>query len=232
MLAWVVPLAVAADDGVSARAYEVLSKNCFACHGAARMSGLDLRTGPSALAGGAHGAVIVPFQAAESKLIRMVSHSVKPAMPPGKQLPDADVETLRTWIQAGASSDGWGRAEGAAERIITPAERAYWAFQTPKRLDPPKAAKPGSPVNRIDAFLLATMQSRGLKPSPRADKRTLIRRAYLDLLGLPPAPEEVEAFVNDRSADAWSKLVDRLLASPHYGERWARHWLDLVRYAD
>lgn len=229
LLSCFVPALAAADDGASARAYDILSKNCFACHGAAKTSGLDLRTVQSAMAGGAHGAVIVPSQPGESKLLKLVTHSAEPAMPPGKKLPDADVEALRAWIQAGAPGDGWGRAEEPKERIITAAERNYWAFRPVKRADPPKA---GKSANAIDAFLLSAMQSRGLKTSPRADKRTLIRRAYLDLLGLPPAPEEVDAFVNDRSQDAWPKLIDRLLASPHYGERWARHWLDLVRYAD
>ncbi|HKA00709.1 MAG TPA: PSD1 and planctomycete cytochrome C domain-containing protein [Candidatus Solibacter sp.] len=232
VLAGLVRAATAADDGISARAYGVLSKNCFTCHGAAKTAGLDLRTGQSALAGSAHGAVIVPFQPADSRLIKLVSHSAQPAMPPGKKLSDEDVDTLRAWIQAGASSQGWSRVEDPPDRPITPEERNYWAFRPPKRVGPPKITKPGWSANPMDAFLLAAMQSPGLKSSPRADRRTLIRRAYLDLLGLPPAPEEVEAFLKDRSPDAWPKLIDKLLASPHYGERWARHWLDLVRYAD
>ncbi|HMZ21313.1 MAG TPA: DUF1549 and DUF1553 domain-containing protein, partial [Blastocatellia bacterium] len=118
------------------------------------------------------------------------------------------------------------------ERPITPEERAYWAFQTPKHATPTRASLPAWNKNPIDAFLFAAMKAKGLKPSPRADRRTLIRRAYLDLTGLPPSPEEVEAFVNDKTPDVWERLVDKLLASPHYGERWARHWLDLVRFAD
>jgi hypothetical protein len=118
------------------------------------------------------------------------------------------------------------------ERPITPEERRFWAFQPPRRVSPPPADLPGWDHNPIDAFLLSSMKARGLTPSPRADRRTLIRRAYLDLLGLPPTPQEVEGFLKDAAPGAWERLVDRLLASPHYGERWARHWLDLVRYAD
>src|SRR5262249_23707090 len=112
------------------------------------------------------------------------------------------------------------------ERPITAEERRYWAFQKPKRATPPGADNP------IDAFLRAALEAKGVKPASRADRRDLIRRAYLDLLGLPPAPAEVEAFVADRSPNAWPNLVEKLLASSHYGERWARHLLDLVRYED
>jgi mono/diheme cytochrome c family protein len=242
-----------AAQGISRQAYAVLKKNCFACHGATRTSGLDLRTAGSVRAGGEGGPVIVPFEANESRLYLFVNHSEKPAMPPGKKLPDTDIEILRRWIEAGASFDGFentvasasyekrkderktetGVEVGIEERPITPEERRYWAFQQPQRTDPPRITnKNPNPPNPIDAFLIAAMKAKGLSPSPQADRRTLIRRAYLDLTGLPPSPEEVESFVKDSAPDAWERLVDRLLASPHYGERWARHWLDLVRYAD
>ena len=118
------------------------------------------------------------------------------------------------------------------DRPITAAERQMWAFRRPVRPPIPTVADAAWSSNPIDAFLFAAWKAKGLTPSPRADRRTLIRRAYQDVLGLPPSPEEIQSFVNDRSPDAWPKLIDRLLASPHYGERWARHWLDLVRYAD
>ena len=117
-------------------------------------------------------------------------------------------------------------------RPITAEERAYWAFVRPARPPVPAAEDPAWNANPIDAFLLAAMQAQGLKPAPPADRRTLVRRAYLDVWGLPPTPEQVDAFLHDDSPDAWEKLVEALLASPHYGERWARHWMDLVRYAD
>jgi hypothetical protein len=216
--------ALSAQD-LSTRASQILQKNCLMCHGGAKTSGLDLRTREGMLAGGERGPAIVPFMADDSKLFQFVSHTQQPAMPPGKSLSQADLETLRDWIDAGAPVTARKGGEASAKleiRPFTPEEKNYWAFQKPTR------ATGGS----IDEFLRAAMDSRGLKPTPRADRQVLIRRAYLDLLGLPPTPEEVEAFVRDGSPDAWPKLIDRLLASPHYGERWARHWLDLVRYAD
>jgi mono/diheme cytochrome c family protein len=226
---------------LSRQAYAVLKQNCFGCHGAAKMSGLDLRTAESALAGGDNGKVIEPFDAGASRLYQFVSHQAKPTMPPGKKLTDTAVETLRRWIEAGASFDGFEREAAAGkedepailiERPITPEERGFWAFQPPRRVAPPRVSYQGWGANPIDAFLLAKMKDRGIKPSPLADRRTLIRRAYLDLTGLPPTPEEIAAFVKDSRPRAWERLIDRLLASPQYGERWARHWLDLVRYAD
>jgi hypothetical protein len=197
-------------------------------------------------AGGEHGPAIVPFEAEESRLFKFITHQEKPQMPPGKKISDAEIEIVRRWIEAGAPFDGFervvsnapdGRGNAEApkipERPITLEERQFWAFQSPQRAKLPQVSQPGwSSNNPIDAFLLAKMKAKGLKPSPKADRRTLIRRAYLDLLGLPPSPEEVEAFVKDTAPEAWERLVDRLLASPHYGERWARHWLDLVRFAD
>jgi mono/diheme cytochrome c family protein len=229
------------SQSLSQQAYAVLRQNCFGCHGAAKTSELDLRTAESLLAGGENGKVIVPGDAQASRLFQFVTHQEKPTMPPGKKLSEADIETLRRWIAAGASFEGFApvvaeaaKAEAAKlpERPFTAAERGFWAFQAPQRITPPRATLASWNRNPIDAFLFAAMKAKGVKPSPRADRRTLIRRAYLDVTGLPPAPEEVAAFVNDKAPDAYEKLIDRLLASPHYGERWARHWLDLVRYAD
>ena len=231
-------------QNLSQQAFAILKKNCMGCHGAAKTSGLDLRTGESTLAGGENGPVLVPGDDDASKLLKLVTHELKPEMPPGKKLADPDIEVLRQWIEAGASFDGFEKTAAASpdkaktelakleDRPITPEERAYWAFQAPKRLLPPRAALPAWNKNPIDGFLFSAMNAKGIKPSPRADRRTLIRRAYLDLTGLPPNPEEVEAFEKDKAPDAWERLVDKLLASPHYGERWARHWLDLVRFAD
>ncbi len=215
------------------------------CHGAAKTSGLDLRTGESILAGGENGPALVPGDDDASKLLKLVTYELKPEMPPGKKLANADIEILRQWIEAGASFESFEETAAAAspdkakaelakleDRPITPEERKYWAFQSPKRVTPPRAALAGWNKNPIDAFLFSAMKAKGVKPSPRADRRTLIRRAYLDLTGLPPSPEEVAAFEKDKAPDAWERLVDKLLASPHYGERWARHWLDLVRFAD
>jgi mono/diheme cytochrome c family protein len=227
------------SQSLSQQAYAILRQNCFGCHGAAKTSELDLRTAEGVLAGGENGKVIVPGDAQASRLFQFATHQEKPTMPPGKKLSEADIETLRKWIAAGASFEGFApvvaettKAEKLPERPFTAAERSFWAFQAPQRITPPRATLASWNRNPIDAFLFAAMKAKGVKPSPRADRRTLIRRAYLDVTGLPPAPEEVAAFVNDKAPDAYEKLIDRLLASPHYGERWARHWLDLVRYAD
>jgi len=242
-LAWHADARVAkvTQQDLSRQAYSVFKQNCFACHGTAKMSGLDLRTAEGIRTGGDNGQVLVPMDLQASRLFQFVTHQEKPTMPPGRKLSDADIDILRRWIEAGASFDGFDasatttKSEEPAtvpEHVFTPEERGFWAFQPPHTAAVPKPARAGWSSNPIDAFLFAKMSEKGLTPSPRADSRTLIRRAYLDLTGLPPSPEEVSAFVNDKTPDAYQKLVDRLLASPHYGERWARHWLDLVRYAD
>ena len=223
---------------LAADAYQILEKNCHACHGAAvQMSKLDLRTRERTLIGGERGPAVEPTNLNLSFLWRFVTHEQKPEMPPGSKLADADIETLRKWIIAGApfpeiavTDEEAARREALKkleERLITEQDRQWWAFQPPRRTNPPVAAK-----NPIDGFLLAKLREKGIEPNAEADKRTLIRRAYLDMLGLPPTPEEVHAFLNDDSPKAWENLVDRLLASRHYGERWGRHWLDLVHYAD
>ncbi|OWK38113.1 PSD1 and planctomycete cytochrome C domain-containing protein [Fimbriiglobus ruber] len=198
----------------------VLAEACFACHGPddkARKGDLRLDTRADATAAGA----IVPGKPAESAVVqRLLSGDPGKIMPPpktGKKLTAAQVETLKKWI-----------AEGAEYR-------GHWAFTAPKRAPLPKLAVPPAGFrirNPIDAFVLARLEKEGLKPSPEADKVTLIRRVTLDLTGLPPTPAEVEAFVADASADTYEKLVDRLLASPRYGERMALEWLDAARYAD
>jgi len=234
-----------ATDDLSRQAYEVLQKNCFACHGLSKMSGLDLRTRASMLTGGERGPAVVPYDLSTSRLYQAVTHADRPTMPPTLRISDTDIDTLRRWIEAGAKLDGIAvEAGGAAEqkqkaalvkleeRPITAEEQQFWAFQPPRRVNPPRMSDRRWNRNPVDAFLLAAMKAKGLQPSPKADRRVLIRRGYLDLLGLPPAPEEVEAFLADNSPGGWERLVDRLLASPNYGERWARHWLDLVRYAD
>ncbi|MDZ4802889.1 MAG: DUF1549 domain-containing protein, partial [Bryobacteraceae bacterium] len=241
-------VSVFAQADLGTKAAQILRKNCVTCHGASlKMSGLDLRTREAILAGGTRGPALSPTNPQRSLLMKLVTHEEKPTMPPGQKLSDADIAVLTAWIEAGAalpepaapsttsatptsSADDDRKAAMARmeERPITPLERKFWAFQQPVRRDPPKAFG-ASPV---DAFLRAKLQERGLKPSPRADARTLIRRVYLDLTGLPPSPEEVADFVRDPSQKRWTEVVDKLLASPHYGERWGRHWLDLVHYAD
>lgn len=206
------------------------------CHGETiKQSDLDLRTHESILRGGMTGPAVTPGNVDDSVLWQMVSGD-SPAMPPGGKLLAAELETIRKWIAEGAPA--WTAADAAAgpsasdlakleERPILPEEKARWAFQPPK-----KAAAPAGAENPVDAFLNKALAGKGLVAGEKADRRTLIRRAYLDLTGLPPTPQQVQAFVNDKDPRAWENLVDALLASPHYGERWGRHWLDLAHYAD
>ena len=198
-------------------------------------SGLDLRTREAMLTGGERGAALKPGDAANSKIYRFAMGIDQPSMPPGKKLSDADLAILKNWIDSGANLDpavSSAKEDPKAilakleDRQITEEERKFWSFQQVKRVDPPAAG------NAVDGFLNAAWKSKGLKASAKADKRTLVRRAYLDVIGIPPSLEEVNAFLRDESPNAFTTLVEQLLASPHYGERWGRHWLDLARYAD
>ncbi|HTM50743.1 MAG TPA: PSD1 and planctomycete cytochrome C domain-containing protein [Bryobacteraceae bacterium] len=234
------PVLLAAED-LPRQAIEILTANCSGCHGEAlRMSKLDLRSRESMLAGGERGPALEPGDPAKSRLYRLAARMENPSMPPGKELPDWQLEVLKRWIGTGAPMPaGPPRAQNRdaaltalENRPITEEERRFWSFQPVARRDPPAVKDSAWVRNPVDAFLLAALEAKGLKPSPPSDKRALIRRAYLDVTGLPPDPAEVTAFLADRSPDAFERVVDRLLASPHYGERWARHWLDLVRYAD
>jgi cytochrome c553 len=211
-MAWLVATLALADDETARR---ILATQCLSCHGAAAMGGLDLRARESLLKGGGRGAAVVPGKAAESLLYQAVLRQGPLAMPPGKKgLSEAEVATLKEWIDGGAN---FGEAAIAARP-------SWWSFQKLKR--PPGAS------SSIDAFVSAKLRERGLQPVPKAGKRELLRRVTFDLIGLPPTVEEIAAFEADRTPGAYAKVVDRLLASPRYGERWGRHWLDVVRYAD
>ncbi|MFN3652527.1 MAG: PSD1 and planctomycete cytochrome C domain-containing protein [Armatimonadota bacterium] len=202
----------------------VLEKRCLGCHGVGTTLGkLDLRSREAALKGGTRGASLVPGKSADSLLYHLVTGERTPLMPPGGKLPAAEIAVLKQWIDGGAPWDG--------EAVKTAAEQVWWSFRP---LSIPVVPKLNSPwvKNPIDAFVLAKLKANGLSPSPPATRPALIRRAYLDLIGIPPTPEEVDAFVADTAPDAYEKVVDRLLASPHYGERWGRHWLDVARFSE
>lgn len=206
----------------------IFASNCTKCHGAEKQKGaLRLDSAAGILKGGDSGEpLFLPGDAANSHLIKLVSRSdPDEAMPPegkGEPLSEAQVTTLRDWIDQGAKLP---EVEGADAQLGTD----HWSFQPIVRHTPPASAAAANPV---DAFILDAMRAKGLSPSSRADRRTLIRRLYLVLHGLPPSTAEVDAFLADSSPDAWEKLVDRALASPRYGERFARHWLDIVRFAE
>ena len=211
----------------------IFQKTCWNCHGpSVQLSQLSLATREAALKGGAHGAALVPGNSGKSKLYLLAAGLEKPAMPIGGKLTATEVETLKLWIDQGAKWEGTatiisGAPPAVADPPIRPEERAYWAFKLPV-----KPALPIEKTNPIDAFIQITLAAKGRHQTPRADRATLVRRAYLDLIGLPPSPAETAEFVSDNSPNAWPKLIDKLLASPQYGERWGRHWLDLARYAD
>ena len=204
------------DDAVALR---VIETKCLSCHGAPQMSGLDLHTRPTAIRGGKRGSSIVPGKPDESLLLRAVAGAAEIKMPPGKDsLSAGEIAALRDWIASGAA---WTEVKPAGEP-------SWWSFKKVLRPTVPNV----DATNPIDAFVLHNLGAKNLTPAPLADRRTLIRRASFDLLGLPPPPDRVEKFINDSAPDAWPKLIDELLASPQYGERWGRHWLDVARYAD
>jgi len=198
----------------------ILAKHCLSCHGPDKQRGdLRLDRKADALRGGESGRLVVPGKPDDSRLFQRVTAADDTRMPPkGDGLSTAEVAILKVWIEQGAN---WPDDGSAA---ANPAD--WWSFQPLKKPTVPAG------VNPIDALVRATLSSKGLSPSPLADRRTLIRRLYFDLTGLPPTPEEVDAFLKDDSPQAYDTLVDRLLASPHYGERWARHWLDVVHYGE
>jgi hypothetical protein len=230
--------AAAAAPGAEAVSFSsdirpLFEKQCWTCHSSTqKLSDLDLTSRESALKGGVHGPAIVPGKPDESRLMMHVTGKEAPRMPLGAPLPDESVALLRTWIEQGAPYEAVAVQAPAAKRSISDEDRKWWAFQKPTLAPPPTPSDTAWRANPIDAYVFDKLASKGLKPAPRADKRTLIRRAYLDLVGLLPPTDEVERFVADDSPDAWPKLIEKLLDSPNYGERWGRHWLDVVRYAD
>jgi hypothetical protein len=206
----------------------LLEKHCWKCHGAEKQeSGLRLDSRAALLKGGDIGPVIAAEDSERSKLILLVSGTdPQTVMPPdGSQLTAQEVGILRAWIDQGCvwPDDGSPQKEE---------KNTHWAYQPIRRVAPPTVKKTDWVRNPIDQFVLAELEKRGIAPSPEADRYTLIRRLNLDLLGLPPTVEEVDAFVNDARPNAYEELADRLLKSPHFGERWGRHWLDMARYAD
>jgi hypothetical protein len=211
----------------------LLAARCFPCHAAEEhKGGLRLDTRASLLKGGDGGPAIEVGDGAASYLIEKVSGEDPSPMPPkgkGEPLTEAEVARLRAWIDQGAK---WEAPALTTERAAHLVGRQHWAFRAPKRPQVPLVNEDNWARNPIDRFILARIESEGLAPAAEADRPTLIRRLSLDLTGLPPSPEEIDAFLADERADAYERLVDRLLASPAYGERWGRRWLDLARYAD
>ncbi len=228
-------LALAAQDGAEhfeMKVRPVLAKNCFGCHTASAMGGLRMDSRDALLKGGRTGAAIVVGKPEQSLLVQVITHThEKLKMPPSGKMADSDVKLLAEWVRAGAVFPDRKPSPATADEI-TAEQRSWWSFQPVRKPLLPPVKNSASAKNEIDRFVLARLEQEGLLLARPADRRTLIRRATFDLLGLPPTIAEVEAFVQDRSPNAWEKVVDRLLASPHYGERWGRYWLDVARYAD
>lgn len=203
-----------------------IEKNCVACHNAkVKQGGFDISTREALLKGSEHGKVVVPGNPNESQLYKLVAHVSEPGMPfKAKKLPDDVVAQFAEWIRAGVP---YGEAVEDADAGYAKEASKHWAFRKPVR-----PAVPAGAANPVDAFVNAELSKRGLKALPEADRATLIRRATIDLTGLAPSEEAVRAFVNDKSPKAYEVLLDRLLASPQYGEQWGRHWLDVWRYSD
>lgn len=212
----------------------LLKAHCFHCHGeeAELQGGLDLRLKRLMAKGGDSGPAIVPKNAAESYLVARLRAGEMPPEGAGKPLSRTEIARISRWIDEGAITAGPEPEDIGHGMVITPEDRRFWAFQPIRRSELPKVKNAALVSNPIDAFVLHRLEAEGLSFSPRADRRALIRRAYFDLWGLPPTPEEVRAFIDDPSPRAWENLIDRLLASPRFGERWARHWLDVAGYAD
>lgn len=224
----------------------ILEDRCLRCHGGDKLrGGLSLANGAAFFAGGDTGSAIDLATHEDSTLLTAISFSdIELEMPPSGKLPAAEIEVLRQWVLSGAPWPGGeaGRladtdsAEAVHDGPMTIEEgQDYWAYRAVVRPEVPGSDRVADPAWRehpVDAFIYARLAEEGLEPNPLADRQTLIRRATYDLTGLPPTPEEVAAFVNDEAPDAYERLLDRLLASPHYGEKWTRHWLDAVRYAE
>jgi len=221
----------------------VLVEHCYGCHSSQAKKlkgGLLLDTIEGMRKGGQSGPAVVPGKLEESLLVQAVRYDDElTRMPPKEKLPAAAIASLEQWVKEGAAvpmarpgtaqpAAGSGKSRG----VDLAAARKHWAYQPIKRHDPPPVKNRSWRRMPIDDFVLARLEASGLAPSPPADRRTLLRRTHYDLIGLPPTAEEIDAFERDRSDDAFARVVDRLLASPRYGERWGRHWLDVARYAD
>jgi hypothetical protein len=209
----------------------ILAERCFSCHGVKKQqAGLRLDSRAALLEGADNGPVVVPGQPEQSGLLAAVRHTGRVKMPPKEKLSPQAVADLTAWIKVGVP---WPATQVAAkDHKVDPAWKKHWAFQPVQEPRLPSVKNRQWPALPVDYFVLHRLEEKGVRPSQPADRRTLLRRVTYDLTGLPPSPEEVAAFEGDSSPDAYAKVIDRLLASPHYGERWGRYWLDVARYAD
>jgi mono/diheme cytochrome c family protein len=233
-------LAAAAESTTAEEYFELhvrplLASRCYACHTDRKSGGLQLDSREHMLAGGQSGPAIKPGDPDGSLLIQAIRQThPRFKMPPGGRLKDDETEAVANWVKAGAVwPAGPGKTEAKAPRYtITSEQRNFWAFRPVVEPAPPRVKDTKWARTDVDRFILAKLEEKGLAAVRPADRRTLIRRASLDLTGLPPTPDETDTFVRDKSPDAFARVVDRLLASRRYGERWGRYWLDVARYSD
>ena len=230
------PASADAERFFEAEVRPMLVARCFACHGPEKQeAGLRLDSRAAVLKGSDSEPVVVPGEPERSPLILAVRYDGDVQMPPSGKLEDKELALLTAWIKMGVP---WSVSAAAAppedmQARTARAKATHWAFQTITPPEPPQGlSDPAWSGNAIDQFILAELDKHGLRPSPPADRRTLLRRAKFDLLGLPATVAEVEEFAADPAPDAFAKVVDRLLAAPEYGQRWGRHWLDVARYSD
>ena len=240
------PPAPKTPDGASfyeTKVKPILTARCLTCHtGAGGSGGLDMTDRAAIIKGGVTGPAVNLTKTSDSLILRFINYHETRKMPPQGKIPQPEIDALTKWVAMGLpmakpTTDHGPRTTATAPHGIIPPKvnaetKNFWAFRPVKRPAVPTPKKAGWVRNPVDAFVLAKLEANGLKPAPPLGKIALLRRVTYDLIGLPPTPEEVQAFVADASPKAYEKAVDRLLASPHYGERWGRHWLDLVRYAE
>lgn len=213
----------------------VLVTHCYKCHAADSekvRGGLLVDTRAGLRKGGDTGPAVVPGKPADSLLLKALRHTDELKMPPREKLAEAVVADFERWIKLGAADPRDGKPVASKKEIDLDKARQFWSYQPPKKSVPPAVKDGAWPKTDVDRFVRAAQEAKGLTPVADADRRTLLRRVYFDLIGLPPTPEEVAAFVNDPAADALTRVVDRLLQSPRFGERWGRHWLDVARFAE
>jgi cytochrome c553 len=210
----------------------VLAQNCFACHTNSQMGGLRLDSIDGLLKAGKSGPAVVPGAPEKSMMITAIRQTTEIKMPKNGHLNEAQISDLTQWVKDGAVWPAEKTSTQATAYVIRPDQKNFWSFQPLSKPELPKTKDAVWPANNIDRFILARLEKEGLKPVAAADRRVLLRRVTYTLTGLPPTYEEVKAFEADKSPNAYEKVVDRLLASPHFGETWARHWLDVTRYAE
>jgi hypothetical protein len=241
LLSWcVLPVAAAEPERVDfARDVRpILERTCWKCHGEEKQKG-GLRLDRQKEAQGAADSgkkAVTPGKIGESELIRRVETTdVDERMPPKSEpLGREQIQILRAWIEQGANwpPTAGAHEEGRRELVVTPEDRQHWSYRPLHKVDPPAVSEAAWCRTPIDRFILASLEAQKIRPNLPADRQALVRRVYFDMQGLPPSPDDVAGFVADQSPTAYEALVDRMLKSPHYGERWGRHWLDLARYAD